>query len=930
MADVPLPRWRYWVTIVALQWFRPIFPTVAALLVVSTLIASSAGGLAAGERSTHGPTSVGPWDPLIGDPGTTVPRYHVSTAHLAPAPGPASRPAQYPSLGAWVAYDPVDASFWSTTAGNSVAVIPANSTYTVSATVPVGSDPFDVAVDAGSNQVFVTNQLSDNVTVINGSSLFAIASIPVGVLPAGVAVAPADGYAFVANEGSNNVSMISLTTLSVVRSIAVGQGPVGVTFDAATDEVYVANGASYSVTAIDGSTGAVLGSVSVGAGPVGVAVDDRSDTVWVTNALSQNISVINATTLTTVASVPVLNPGWGSIELSDLVYDDATDQLWVGAGYVYLIVLNATAMNVSYIYTTDPSGAAYDPSTGQVCLTNTYNSTFECFTSAGPYASVTPITFTESGLSAGAEWSVAEVDGPALWTNASTLTFYVGPDWLFATWHYYYSFYVAPTASAAAGSASLQVNASTRAISVNVTFAASTSVGWVQFNETGLPSGSGWNVLLAGLLLEGAGTSLGSWATSGTYPFTVASVADGAPTPAAGNLAAAGAATFQSIAFAPEVWPVSFVQAGLPAGAAWSVTFTSSPTGTLPSGSGSQTGTTWSTNLTNGSYDFSVATADPAYGAAGNGSLTVIGASTPAVVIDFLPLDFPFQVTESGLPAGTSWTLNVSGSVAATSASTLILHLPAGTYSFTVGPVSGFRAAPPNGTLEVLPAGPNALSLNFTSTSVFNVTFQESGLPAGTGWSVAIGSAFESGLAASITFVEPNGSYGYVVLAVTGYVATPSGVVSVSGHDVVVDVRFSPQTFPVIVVEYGLPNGTNWSVTVTDPTTGYNATHASDTSAIIFELPNGTYSVEVSLPAGYSANVTGGQFTVDGAGINGPAVHYAPSGTTSPGPAAPSSGVPFWYWIVLGALALVIVLLGLGWWTTRRRPPPARDGPRPT
>jgi len=59
----------------------------------------------------------------------------------------------------------------------------------VSATIPVGSDPFDVGVDPRTGMIYVGNAKSDTVSVINGHTNAVVATIPVGHDPAGVAVA---------------------------------------------------------------------------------------------------------------------------------------------------------------------------------------------------------------------------------------------------------------------------------------------------------------------------------------------------------------------------------------------------------------------------------------------------------------------------------------------------------------------------------------------------------------------------------------------------------------------------------------------------------------------------------------------------------------------------------------------------------------------
>jgi YVTN family beta-propeller protein len=87
-------------------------------------------------------------------------------------------------------------------------------TNTVTTTIAVGSEPFGVAVSPTgphAGDVFVTNDGSNSVSVINPATDTVIGTIGVGS-PEGVAVSPTGpeaGDVFVVNTGNNTVSVIS-------------------------------------------------------------------------------------------------------------------------------------------------------------------------------------------------------------------------------------------------------------------------------------------------------------------------------------------------------------------------------------------------------------------------------------------------------------------------------------------------------------------------------------------------------------------------------------------------------------------------------------------------------------------------------------------------------------------------------------------------
>ncbi len=132
--------------------------------------------------------------------------------------------------------------------------------------------------------------------------------------------------------------------------------------------------------------------------------------------------------------------------------------------------------------------------------------------------------------------------------------------------------------------------------------------------------------------------------------------------------------------------------------------------------------------------------------------------------------------------------------------------------------------------------------------SLFTVTFLESGLPAGTAWTVTLGTVTLNSTGGSIAFTEPNGTFSYSVGPVSGYTVTPRvGSVVVSGSSVTQDLTWSMQQFVVTFVEAGLPVGTGWSVTL------QGSTASSSTTSIELTEVAGSYSYSITGVAGYRA-----------------------------------------------------------------------------
>lgn len=94
------------------------------------------------------------------------------------------------------------------------------STNTVTATVPVGSEPYDVAVDPTTDVIYVANAGSDTVSVIDGTTNAVVATVAVGHVPSGIAVDAATHTAYVVNDGSNTVSVISRAATDPVKRLS--------------------------------------------------------------------------------------------------------------------------------------------------------------------------------------------------------------------------------------------------------------------------------------------------------------------------------------------------------------------------------------------------------------------------------------------------------------------------------------------------------------------------------------------------------------------------------------------------------------------------------------------------------------------------------------------------------------------------------------
>lgn len=573
--------------------------------------------------SEHVERLQGPGRTGIPAPGAVHDR--IATVSLRP-PGP----AYFSTPLGWLDYASAEHAFFVAVPPSSVDIITNVSgfRYHLSETVPVGSDPFGVAYDGANADVFVTNSGSNNVSVLHGVGSTPIASIGVGNHPTGIAYDPVNQQVYVANSGSDNVTVISASTLSVIANLPVGKYPIGVAADPASGSVYVANNGSNDVTVLSESTGVAITSISVGAHPYGVAVDNATTTVYVTNEGSNNVSAISESSYSVVAWIPVTGT---IVDLTGITYDWIDGLLWIGGGRQAVVVVAPVLEKVvSYIFY-DPSGIAFDPTSGNVCFTNAANNTFACvLASYGTVDWIETVTltssvllnFTETGLPGGAIWNVSLTPyGPTFPAYRGAVALAV-----FSNWSYH--FMVQPPSGYWATPSSGVVVVGSSGVTVAIIFS-NTRAYTITFTSSGLPAGDPWFANITGAAdLTSTGTSTSAALGNGTYS-TLVSTADRfyRPVIASFTFNVSGSPYSEILRFlrAP-LYAVTFSATGLAPGATWSV---------LLAGTRSTAASpTISFEEPNGSYSF-IVTDSPGYSPSPLGGSVLIQGSSASRSVAF-------------------------------------------------------------------------------------------------------------------------------------------------------------------------------------------------------------------------------------------------------------------------------------------------------
>jgi YVTN family beta-propeller protein len=303
---------------------------------------------------------------------------------------------------------------------------------------------------------------------------------------------PANGDIYVTNIVTNNVTVIHETT--VVATIPVGVGPNGAAYDATNGEIFVSNEGSTipaNLTVISGTTNRVVGQVYPSGNGPGVTYDSSNGYIYAcTNGVQGNfsnvVSVANGTTNKVVTVIPI------SSSCGAAVYDPAN-------GYVYVTDRNMPGgRDATTVTLIDPStnrvvstqpvqlgpiGIAYDPVNHNLYVANGDSATVSVL------PQIYRLTVRETGLPSGTNWS-ATVEG----TTFSSTT----PSIPFPETNGTFNFTVANATNRSACPASGSVTVAGGPSDLNVTFPTSTC-GASSKGLFGLPGETGY-YLLGGLV----------------------------------------------------------------------------------------------------------------------------------------------------------------------------------------------------------------------------------------------------------------------------------------------------------------------------------------------------------------------------------------------------------------------------------------------
>ncbi len=507
-----------------------------------------------------------------------------------------------------------------------------------------------------------------------------------------------------------------------------------------------------------------------------------------------------------------------------------------------------------------------------------HNSTFQAVDE--PFAT---LNFTEVGLPAGSSWTVGlnnTTKSEAVSSTFNTIYFsasnLTGVGLVVGTKSKFY-FSAFPTNGyypTSDGSNTVFWNGT---IFENVTIHFTNSLHSVMFNETGLPYLSAWSITVVNSIWAGGIAGQQELVNNenpvefslpnGNYHYIASSVAGFDPVTKSGNFTVNNGTILPypspiSIAYVSASSNLNFTETGLPSDSRWAVMIEAF---NLTERMSTLGGGPINFRLPNGTYYYSVVNLsqnNPYVPVAGYGLVTVNGSKvemngktllSSGINISFTSRNYAGQFIETGLPSGSTWSVDIEGVGTISSGHSGSIHasLANGSYYFTSWYSSNYSSNRSSGIIAV-----NGSSwterLLFTPVA-HPITFNVSGLPTGTVWNVIVNGASYSTNKSSLAVNVTNGTYFYRFMdaqnVFTYYPFSSMGSKNMTGSTKTVLADYKDFTYRVSFEETGISTPIGNDTFTVNYTVKFNAisNFSNGINFVNFTAQNGTYPFTVSI-----------------------------------------------------------------------------------
>ena len=622
---------------------------------------------------------------------------------------------------------------WITSAGVPSVLVLNGTNGSQRASIPVGASTsgnqgvYGLTYDSSDDLLYVANPNADRLTVVSTSNNSVVATVPSRVEPEEVAYDQANRLVYATNAGSQALEKVNASAHQVLGYLTLAAAPLAIAYANESGRLF-AVGAD-RLDELSTQMRNLTAFTQTGLAPQGVAYDPRTGDVFVASSTEGTLEVYSSVDLGLVATISV-----GQVPIG-VTFDNVTDLVYVscyGSNQVTAVWANNLTVAARVQVGVAPVATAADDVDGELFVANLGDSTVSVISMSSEtvIATIPLATFAwpvDLAFDSQAREMFVTDRGTSQVTVISTTT-------------------RTAIANVSVGEEPFGIAYDPNTDELLVTDHAENTV-WV---------------------VDASSRTVVGHVTVGWFPIAAVYAADTGriyiANSASGNVSILSYGTFYSATFAAT---------GLPLSSEWAVSL----------GGRTENATAGQPIVfsePNGTYSFTVSS--PGYQPSpGSGKVTIDG--TPAsVTVTFTQVTYGMMWTESGLPAGTNWSVMLNGITESSVTPTISFAAPNGTYAWTIANVPGWHiSAGTYGGRSTVNGVSVVIATTFTQVA-YTVTFTENGLPSGTSWSVTMAGTTHSSTSGLMSFTEPNGTYSFSVIGVSGFTAVPSlGNITVPG-----------------------------------------------------------------------------------------------------------------------------------------------------
>lgn len=255
----------------------------------------------------------------------------------------------------------------------------------------VGYEVWHLAFDPINNMIYVASDFSNKIFIIDPESNSLVGAISTMTFrydynyDTGVSYDPNNGMIYVAADETYDAIEIDPNNGSIMNVIPLGGNPASTSMVFVGNYLYVAihgEGSGSTVQAYDANTAQLVSVITVGTAPNGMAFDSENGFIYVANEATDNISVINSSNNKIVSAIALNSTP------NDIAYDASNGYVYVTgsqSGNVYAIK-NLSVASVTKVGE-DALDIICDSHTGQLAITDT---------TGNEVTEVSPSSFTTS------------------------------------------------------------------------------------------------------------------------------------------------------------------------------------------------------------------------------------------------------------------------------------------------------------------------------------------------------------------------------------------------------------------------------------------------------------------------------------------------------------------------------------------------------